>query len=201
VNQETLLRLIWDAEDDQDGAALALAVYLEVNGHGGDLIAELRESARYHRGELSGPNGHLIVHFRHIMKDVHERLIDAGVLPGKGDPVHHKAWWFRANILVNARGHNLRHQVSLFPTPESRADACRQLYGALKVACYPERPTPPAVRVEYPKSPYPIYAPGNDRASRGLSLWLTNSFPRYPRVTIGEPADLSLLHNFDWVVL
>jgi hypothetical protein len=56
------------------------------------------------------------------------------------------------------------------------------------------------VRVEFPKSPYPIYAP-TDRAARDLALWLMHAFPGDTRVHDGEPTDRTVLQKVDWAVL
>jgi hypothetical protein len=56
------------------------------------------------------------------------------------------------------------------------------------------------VRVDFPKSPYPLYAEANVRAARDLARWLARVFPQYTRVIHGEPADRSVLLEVDWVL-
>jgi hypothetical protein len=107
---------------------------------------------------------------------------------------------FRERVSQEVR-HDDRRWDRLFPAPGSRAAACRKAWGdVLVVSCYRIRPTPPAVRVTFPKSPIPLYSPANDRAARDLSRWLARAFPNHTGVHAGEPADRTVLQNLDWVI-
>jgi hypothetical protein len=204
MNTETLLQLLWDGENGDAGTAMILADFLEGNGHG-DLSADLRTDARQGLSFLSGDPGVISYHggTANRTRITHEKPRKLGVLPGENDRGHRRSMYFRMEVARRARQDDYGNVLSRRgPTPAERAIACRKAWAdVLLVSCYRYRPTPPAVRVDFPKSPYPLYAEANGRAARDLALWLTHAFPGYTRVHHGEPADRSVLQNLDWVVL